>query len=137
MKQVDELIRGELAAVQSIDAVLAKINNDMERTELSTIREDHVRAVDTLKRYAGADFKESTNSAGPWGAFASAFTGGASLFGDKAAVQALKVGEEYGMKEYKEALADNAVSSELRQVIQSELLPQQERHISTINRYIQ
>ncbi|HXH29828.1 MAG TPA: DUF2383 domain-containing protein [Bacteriovoracaceae bacterium] len=136
MKQVDELIRGEMAAVQSIDAVLSRIKNDMERTELTSIRQDHVRAVDRLKRYAGADFKNETTSSGPWGAFASAFTGGASLFGDKAAVQALRVGEEYGIKEYREALEDDSMNFELKEVIRSELLPNQERHISTIERYI-
>lgn len=137
MKEVNELIRGELAAVKSFDTVLQKIDNDKEKSKLVSMREDHVRAVDTLKKYAKSDFKEEEQSAGPWGAFTKAFAGGASLFGDKAAISALKVGEEHGIQEYKEALNATSITQELKEVIRSELLPNQERHISTINSYLQ
>lgn len=138
MKQVEELIRGEMSAVKSIDAILDKIKDDSERTQLSSIRQDHVMAIDTLKRLSGgAEFKEETQSSGPWGAFASAFTGGASFFGDKAALQALKVGEEHGRNEYQEALSSGDLDSELKRVIQSELLPNQEKHLRTIDGYLQ
>ncbi|HXH75645.1 MAG TPA: DUF2383 domain-containing protein [Bacteriovoracaceae bacterium] len=136
MKEVSELIRGELAAVNSIDAVLKRINDEMEKSELTSIRQDHVMAVDRLKRFVGNDFKADTQTSGPWGAFASAFTSGASLFGDKAALQALKVGEEYGIKDYKEALTDDTIDMSVKDVIRSELLPQQERHLDVINRYL-
>jgi hypothetical protein len=135
MKDVSELIRGEMSAVKSIDMVLGKIKSDSERIELNSIRQDHVRAVDTLKRFS-IDYKENTNTSGPWGAFASAFTGGASLFGDKAALQALKVGEQHGLNEYKEALEDDKIDSQLKSMIQSELLPNQERHLGIIDRYL-
>lgn len=139
MKHVDELIRGELSAVQSIDAILGKITDQKEKTELYAIRQDHFVAVDKLSRFAGKDFKEHKldQTAGPWGTFASAFTGGASFFGDKAALKALKVGEEYGVKEYKTAIDDAAADSNLKQIIQADLLPQLERHIRTIDGYLQ
>ena len=137
MKHVDELIRGEMAAVQSIDQILNKIKDSVEREKLSTIRQDHVRAVDRLKSYSGPGFSSKIDSAGPWGTFAQAFTGGASFFGDKAALQALKIGEEHGLQEYKEALENGDINTELRTVIQSELLPNQEKHLSIINKYLQ
>jgi hypothetical protein len=136
MKQVDELIRGELSAIQSYDVVLKRLNNEEEKRELSSMREDHVRAVDTLKRYSGAEVRTENNS-GPWGAFTQAFAGGASLFGDKAAVQALKIGEEYGIKDYKQALESDDIDTSLKEVIRSELLPNQERHISRIEGFLQ
>jgi hypothetical protein len=136
MKQVDELIRGEMSAVKSIDAILGKIKNENEKTQLNTIRQDHVMAIDTLKRFAPANFKESTESSGPWGAFASAFTGGASFFGDKAALKALQVGEQHGLNEYREAIEDDSINSELKQAIQSRLMPNQEKHLRTIDSYM-
>lgn len=137
MKEVSELIRGEMAAVQSIDAILGKLNNESERSELSSIRMDHVRAVDTLKRFAsGSDFSAGTETGGPWVTFAKSFTGGASFFGDKAALQALKIGEEHGLNEYKEALREEGVDMAIKDVIRSELLPNQERHLSVIDRYL-
>ena len=137
MKQIESLIRGEMSAVKSIDAILSKIQNDSELNELSSIRQDHVQAVDKLKRFSGGEFKEETQSSGPWGAFAQTFTGGASFFGDKAALRALKVGEEHGRNEYQEALSSGNLDSELTNVIQNELLPNQERHLKTIDGYLQ
>src|SRR5690606_2710100 len=139
MKELSELIRGEMSAVKSIDTVLGKIKDTKDQETLRSLREDHVRAIDRLKQFAGSDFsmKEEVNSSGPWGSFASAFTGGASFFGDKVALKALKVGEEHGVNEYRELLKNSDISPEIRQVVESELLPQQERHLSTINRYLQ
>lgn len=137
MKDVGELIRGELAAVKSIDTVLYKVKDDIEKSELSSIRQDHVRAANTLKRFASSDTGNISDTGGPWAGFASAFTGGASLFGDKAALQALKVGEEYGIKEYRAALQEEDVDIAVKDIIRSELLPQQERHLSVINKYLQ
>jgi rubrerythrin len=139
MKQVDELIRGELAAVKSFDAVLSRIKDESEKIKLSDLRSDHVRAVETLKQYAGPEYRSGADvqSAGPWGTFSSAFAGGASFFGDKAAIRALKVGEEHGLQEYREALEDQDLGSDLKRVIQNELLPKQESHLSVINSYLQ
>lgn len=137
MKQIESLIRGEMSAVKSIDAILDKVKDESERSQLSSIRQDHEQAVSKLKRFSDSEFKEETQSSGPWGAFSSAFTGGASFFGDKAALRALKVGEEHGRNEYQEALASGDVNPELKSVIQSDLLPNQERHIKTIDGYLQ
>lgn len=136
MKQIDELIRGEIAAVKSFEAVLGKIKDDNERRELMNLRDDHQKAVQSLKRYVSGDFNEGSMGAGAWGSFTTAFAGGASFFGDKAALQALKVGEEHGVNEYKQALNDNTIQPEVRRVIESELLPNQQRHIQLINRYL-
>lgn len=137
MKQVESLIRGEMSAVKSIDAILSKIQNESEKSELSSIRQDHEQAVTKLRRFSGSEFKEETQSSGPWGSFAEAFTGGASFFGDKAALRALKVGEEHGRNEYQEALSSGHLDTELKTVIQNELLPNQERHLSKIDGYLQ
>ena len=136
MKQVDELIRGELSAVKSIDAILGKIKDEKEKGELYSIRQDHFVAVDKLSRFVGTnvkrDIEASKTSSGPWGSFASVFTGGASFFGDKAALKALKMGEEHGLKEYREVMSESKIDPELKRVIQTDLLPVQERHIKTI-----
>lgn len=139
LKHVEELIRGELSAVQSIDAILGKISDQKEKSELYAIRQDHFVAVDKLSRFAGKDFKEHRldETSGPWGTFASAFTGGASFFGDKAALKALKVGEEYGVKEYREAMDDSNADERLKSIIQADLLPQLEKHIRVIDGYLQ
>jgi hypothetical protein len=137
MKQVEALIRGEISAIESIDAVLGKINDSSEKEKLTSIRQDHYRAAESLKQYSTAELRGETNSSGPWGAFTQAFAGGASFFGDKAALGALKIGEQHGVNEYREALASSNVSPELKTLIQNELLPQQEQHLAMINGYLQ
>lgn len=137
MKYVDELIRGEISAVESFRTVLPKIKDNNERTALEQMLQDHVRAVDKLKRFAEPRFEAKAATSGPWGAFAKTFAGGASFFGDKAALTALKIGEQHGINEYQQAVSDTTINQEVRTLIQSELLPNQEKHLQTINKYMQ
>ena len=126
-----------MSAVQSIDAILKNINDRNEQQKLTSIRMDHQKAVGLLNRFSGGDVKGDVTSSGPWGTLTSAFTGGASFFGDKAALNALKVGEQHGINEYQEALKSDDVNLELKEVIRSELIPQQEQHLKMINGFLQ
>lgn len=137
MKQVDELIRGEISAVESINAVLGKIKDTTEKSALEQMLQDHQHAVDNLKRFAEPEFEAKADSSGPWGAMTTAFAGGASFFGDKAALAALRVGEQHGLDEYQEAIKDDSINQEVRTLIQNELLPNQKKHLQTINQYMQ
>jgi rubrerythrin len=134
--QLDDLIRGEMAAVRTYDNVLEKVKDAKEVEKLKTIRKDHVNAVEKLKTFAGKDVKEDTNSSGAWGTFATAWTGGAKLFGDEAALKALNQGEEHGIREYKEALDDDSIKPELKQMIRTQFLPKQEEHIKTLKSFM-
>lgn len=130
--QLDDLIRGEMAAVRTYDTALKKVKDKEDMKKLQAIRQDHVTAVEKLKTFANKEVKEDTKSSGPWGAFASAYTGGARLFGDETAMKALRQGEEHGINEYKEALEDETIKPELKQMIRTQFLPKQEEHIKTL-----
>jgi len=130
--QMDDLIRGEMAAVKSYTTVLGSIKDEKEKAKLEIIRKDHENAVSKLKSYAPAEVKEDAKSSGAWGAFASAWTGGAKLMGNEVALKALTQGEEHGIKEYKEALADENIKPELKQMIRTQFLPKQEEHLKMI-----
>ena len=136
MKNIEELIRGEISAVESFDTVLSKVKDQTEVTELSKIRQDHQKAVDVLKQFSEGELTGETDTSGPWGTFTTAFAGGASLFGDKAAINALKLGEQHGLNEYREALDKAEVNPELKQIIRTELIPGQERHLAVIENYL-
>lgn len=130
--QLDDLIRGEMAAVKSYTTVIGELDNSKEKTKLEKIRADHENAVSKLKTFASADVKEDTSSSGAWGAFASAWTAGAKLVGNKTALKALSQGEEHGIDEYKEALNDDKIKPELKQMIRTQFLPKQQEHLKTI-----
>ena len=130
--QLDDLIRGEMAAVKSYNEVLEDVKDKGERAKLEKIKADHENAVSKLKGFASADVKEDSEGAGAWGAFATAWTGGAKLMGNDTALKALTQGEEHGVKEYKEALEDDKIQPELKQMIRTQFLPKQEEHLKTI-----
>lgn len=132
--QLDDLIRGEMAAVKSYTTVLGSIKDKKEKKQLEKIRADHENAVEKLKTFASADVKEDTETSGAWGAFASAWTGGAKLFGNKTALKALTQGEEHGITEYNEALADERIQPELKEMIKTQFLPKQQEHLKTIKK---
>lgn len=134
--QLDDLIRGEMAAVRTYDKALEKVKDEKEMAKLKMIREDHVNAVAKLKTFANKDVADDTKSAGAWGAFATAYTGGAKLFGNDAALKALTQGEEHGINEYKEAMEDDTIKPELKQMIKTQFLPKQEEHIKTLKSFM-
>jgi len=69
---------------------------------------------------------------GAWGTWSKIVMGTAKLMGDKAALKALKEGEESGLKDYQEVLQDTDTPSEVKTVISS-LLPKQQAHIQTLD----
>jgi glutaredoxin-related protein len=131
--QVDDLIRGEMSAVKSYNQILSDITDQQEKVKLEKIKADHEMAVAKLKSYATKDVREDTRTAGAWGTFAQAWTGGAKLMGNKVALKALTQGEKHGINEYKEALKDKNVNPELKELIRTQFIPKQEEHLKTIN----
>jgi uncharacterized protein YbjQ (UPF0145 family) len=130
--KLDDVIRGEKAAVETYTQVIGKVEKQEEKKILEKIRDDHKKAIERLQKYANAPVKEDSKTSGAWGTFAEAWTGGAKLFGDKAAVKALKQGEEHGIEEYNQLLNDEKVSADLKEIVRSELIPQQKQHIKTL-----
>lgn len=136
--QMDDLLRGEMSAVKAYDTALADLKMGNEKTRLQAIRADHQSAVDGLTKYVAGkpDLLEDTESAGAWGSFASAWTKGAKIFGNEAALKALQTGEEHGIREYKEALEDVSIPKNLKAQIRTEMLPKQEKHIETLKSFM-
>ena len=68
--------------------------------------------------------EQPEKSSGAWGTFAKAVEGTAKLFGNQAALKALKEGEEHGVELYEDALDNEELPVECRSLIDSKLLPQ-------------
>jgi hypothetical protein len=58
------------------------------------------------------------------------------MLGKKAALKALEVGEKSGAEDYEEALQDTELSSDVRSLIETKLLPAQQAHIRTLDRLL-
>lgn len=136
--QLDDLIRGELAAIKAYDVALKDVKEPKQREKLQAIRNDHEKAVSKLSKYVAAkpELLEDTKEAGPWGQFAKAWTKTRSFIGNDGALKALKDGEEHGIEEYEEALEDESIPKELKQAIKTDMMPKQKKHMESLNKLI-
>ncbi len=130
----NRLLRGELSAVETYSQAIGKFSYEPGLDPLIQIREDHVKSADSLKseimRMGGLPDMDS----GAWGKFVQAVQAAANLFGENSAVNSLQSGERHGVNEYQQALDDEGVFPEYKDLIRTELLPRGNAHIDTLER---
>jgi CBS domain-containing protein len=134
---IDSLVRGELSAVETYKQALAKVGHEPIADELRRIELEHEEAVDLLFESLRRHGKEIPRSSGLWGTWSKAVEGTAKIFGGKAAIKALKEGEEHGLHDYEDALKDEVIDPEVKALIRSKLLPQTRAHIPALDRVLQ
>ena len=135
--EMNQLLRSELSAVetyqQALDKEREKFGHEAEFQQLNAILAEHQQAASQLTtqilQLGGTPVQDS----GAWGMWSKIVMATAKLMGDKAALKALKEGEESGLKEYQEALHDTTTPSEVKTVLNS-LLAKQQAHIRTLDR---
>lgn len=122
--RLNELLRGELSAVDTYRLALEKIQDPQIRPTLEDNRRLHALRCDLLKNRILALGGKPDHSSGAWGAFAKLIQAGAKLLGTKAAVAALEDGEDRGLKHYRDSVL--RFDAETRQFVESQLLSGQE-----------
>jgi uncharacterized protein (TIGR02284 family) len=132
-KMLNHLLRGEISAVETYRQALQKVGDVPGAQQLNMVHQDHTQAVTRLREHVMRYGGEPSQSSGAWGGFAKAVQGTANLFGDESSIKALKEGEEHGLKEYQEALSEEQLPSDLKTLIQQELLPKQQMHLSILD----
>jgi uncharacterized protein (TIGR02284 family) len=132
--QLNSFLRGEISAVETYDQAIEKVQ---ERSVVSTLHElraahqDRVALLrDEVRRRGG----EPSEGSGLWGGFARLVEGGAKLFGTDAAIAALEEGEDHGRDDYRRALDDDDLGSDVRRLVESRLLPAQLRTHDVMSR---
>lgn len=137
MNAIQELIKGERSAVETYNQVLSEYGEDSKLFSLRQFSSDHKNAISTLSRDA-MDFKtEIPTSSGAWGSWAKLVTGTANVISEKAALKALKEGEEHGLKEYQSALSKEDLPIKVKNHIRESLIPTQREHIREIDRLME
>jgi uncharacterized protein (TIGR02284 family) len=134
--EMNKLLRSELSAVETYQQALEKerqkFGHEAEFQRLNAILSEHQQAASQLRAQIQQLGGTPVQDSGAWGTWSKIVMGTAKLLGDKAALKALKEGEESGLKEYQEALQDPDTSSEVKPVINS-LLARQQAHIRTLD----
>ena len=135
---LNSLLRGELAATETYQQALAKVGDSGPGiAELRQIHAEHRDAANTLREHVRTHGGTPDHGSGAWGVFAKAVEGTAKLFGNTAALKALKEGEESGIKSYEGALKDNTLPVDCQTLIRSQLLPQTQSHIPVLDRLME
>ncbi len=131
--QLNSLLRGEISARETYAQAIERlgIEGRGEAEVLRQIAREHTGAVERLRDAVRRVGGTPSESSGVWGTFAQAVEGTAKVLGDTLAIKALKEGEEHGLKDYREAVDD--VDAGSREIIVSDLIPAQERHIQQLN----
>jgi uncharacterized protein (TIGR02284 family) len=139
LETLNSLLRGEMSALETYRQAIEKLDDAKApgANELHSLRRDHRDAADALWHHIEGHGEKPSETSGAWGAFAQAVTGTAKLFGNTAALKALKEGEEHGVKEYEAALKDENLPAECKSLIQGQLLPKQREHVSVVDRLME
>jgi uncharacterized protein (TIGR02284 family) len=131
---LNSLLRGELAATETYQQAMAKVGNEAGASDLRHLRDEHRDAANTLRQHIHGYGGKPDQDSGSWGAFAKAVEGTAKVFGNAAALKALKEGEEHGLKFYQDALQDANLPEDCKSLIRYRLLPQTQAHIPVLDR---
>jgi uncharacterized protein (TIGR02284 family) len=129
--QLNSFLRGEISAVETYRQALSKVNDARARTELERCHMSHQRRVDLLKMRITELGGQPAQGSGAWGTFAKMAEGSAATLGEKAAIDVLEEGEDHGLKDYQQHLADLDVPS--RSFVERELLPEQQQTHRTVS----
>lgn len=125
---VNGLIQDELSAVESYRQALDH-SRGMIAAELRRLENDHEKAVAMLQQAVaerGVEPAMTPAILGDW-----ALAGGETI-----TLQALKQGEQRGIKAYERELSKRLLAADVRALIQSHLLPQMREHIPALERLL-
>ena len=139
METLEKLLKNELSATETYQQVLDKLRADVALSEaenLMPIYEDHKAAVSSLQALTTRFGGTPTEVSGAWGVWAKLMLDGANILGNEVVLKALHEGETIGDKDYKEALLDTELPSDIRSLIETKLLLAQKAHISTLDRLL-
>jgi len=132
LERWNSLLRGEISATETYQQALAKMEGSECAEKLRRMQVEHREAANTIRQHIHQMGGKPDQDSGVWGAWAKFVEGTAKIFGQAAAVQALREGEEQGVRDYENALKDESLGGECKNLIRMQLLPQTRDHIAML-----
>lgn len=139
LKTIEKLLKDELSAMETYQQALEKFRitgGQFMTNSLTPIFGAHKVAVSSLEALITKLGGTPQIDTGVWGSWAKLILEGASLLGKQSAIKVLLEGEKNGVGDYEQALKDNTLSSEVRTLIETKLLPVQQSHIRSLDRLL-
>jgi hypothetical protein len=127
------LLRAELGAIATYVVALRKIDAGHDPAQrLATIATDHLDNARLLGREIGELGGVASTDVADWGDHLKALQASAAVLNDPAALAALHQGEQTLLDAYRAALENLDLLTSTRALIARQLVPKQERHLSTL-----
>ena len=140
LDDINRLLRDELSAIetyrQALDKSRDEYGQDARFQQLVQMLHDHEQAAMQLRQLIREQGGRESTDSGAWGTWANTVMGTAKLFGDTAALKALKEGEESGIKDYRALLEDQGMPPEVKGALTS-ILAQEQQHVAVLDRLIE
>jgi len=133
---LNSLLRGELAATETYQQALDKVGNEPGSAELRSIHADHRETANEIRKLVHQAGGKPDQDSGTWGTFAKAVQGTAKIFGETAALKALKQGEEQGISSYESALKDTKIPADGQALLRGSL-NRCRSHVQTLDRLME
>lgn len=129
---LNALLRGELAATETYQQAMEKMTANPINEQLRRIRDEHRTAANTFRKHIHEHGGKPDQDSGVWGAWSKFVEGTAKIFGERAALEALRSGEEQGAGAYKDALESKDLPEDCKSLIRP-MQMQTHEHVSTLN----
>ena len=123
------LLVREIAAVETYSQVIDKFDPDAVDTALERIRADHQENVFVLHKLIADGHMVPATGYSTWTSFEQALQDADTLIGDSPVLINLQAGEELGISQYENALANADVSEVAKAIIKRSLLPALSGHL--------
>jgi uncharacterized protein (TIGR02284 family) len=139
IETLNKLLKDELAATETYQQALDKFRKDVliaEAEDLLPVYEGHKQAVSSLQAQIRQLGGAPSEGSGVWGSWAEMIMEGANVLGKQAVLTVLQKGEKSGEEDYKDALQNSKLPSDVRSLIEAKLLPAQQSHIRILNRLL-
>jgi hypothetical protein len=137
---MEKLLKDELSATETYQKALEELNfpgGQFTSNSLKPMFGDHKDAVSMLQEQIVKQGGTPHKSAGTWGTWPKLILENATLLGKRSAINVLLSGEKAGLAGYVEALKNSSLSSEIRTMIETKLLPNQQSHIRSLDRVLE
>lgn len=134
--RLSTLVRRELSAVETYRMALRKVGREPAGEELRRIELEHEEAVGLLLESLRRRGEPPPRGSGLRGRWSRAVEGASLILGSKTALRALRNGEARGLNDYENALRDEALDPEVKELIRGRLLPRTREHIPALERLL-
>ena len=136
---LNKCLRSELSSIetyrQALDKHRQQYGQEPSFHQLSQMLQDHEDAAARVRGLVQQHGGTPSTDSGAWGTWSKTVMGAAKLFGDKAALKALKEGEESGVKEYQSIVQDSSTPADVKNTL-APLISRQQEHIRRLESLI-